>query len=140
MDIAYLRRRVLCVVACISLFGTLCIILIEFSSKEIDFDCEGSYKAGGEIISETIHIKYTQYSWWIRVFSNVDGELVAEAPNLMPKKYDVIFSDGNVLFYNYNSIKREHMLSGLYSKESKRIGLNLGEREFNGECIIAMDP
>lgn len=133
-------KRMQCLIVFFMASALLCSIPIMYPSKKIEFRSDGGFKIQGEIFPATIIIDYTEYSWWIRMWSDFDGELVVNAPNFSPQKYDVAFSDGNVLFYRRDASRGKKVHSGLHTNTSKSIYLHIGPYEFNGPCNITMGP
>ena len=108
----------------------LCLFVANFSSTKSKFECSGELTSEGVSKSSTIYIQLEKYRWWVGFWSDSDGILYLEIPNVTVKYFENLVELGPQIQIRDDQNKIE----GNFSSLSKVLALSTPSGFFDGAC------
>ena len=113
-------------------------IVANYSAIETKYKCEGELDYAGNIVSETIYVKYEQYRWWVGLWSDSYGNFWIEFSDKMPESFRHVTKTGTELhMFNYeylDSGKKLTPMEGSLSLLSNKISIFKNKWSYKGQC------
>lgn len=105
-------------------------VVLGFSSEVSRFECDGQITSKNDTQPATIYIKLEEYRWWVGLWSDSNGNLRLEIPNMVYQYYSHIDDLGELL-HIYPSPDE---FRGSFSKLSKILAIETSVGFFDGKC------
>lgn len=108
-------------------------LLINFSSVETKFKCDGKISDNGSEYNSIIFLKLEKYRWWVGLWSDSKGSAWIEIPNKTVEYFGYISGSGDVIQMGASPGE----FGGVFSNLSKTIGVSIKPYGvFDGSCEI----
>ena len=109
----------------------LFVFVANFSSVASNFECSGNISSDGAAQPTTVYLVLEEYRWWVGLWSDSDGNVKLEIPNMWFDYFGHIKEVGNQR--QIYKMKGE-ILAGNFSASSKTLALNTPFGFFDGKC------
>lgn len=113
----------------IAIVVVIAIFLAKYSETETTYKCVGEIDRDGGSTATTIYIRYTEFKWWVALWSKSGGSMIVESPNNIFTYYDNV-TRGDM----QNLIFAGGKQKGLFSPISKAITVSIQSEYFQGIC------
>jgi len=121
----------------IKYFGAFVVIAIllflsvaSFSSVESRYQCSREISSHDNYQPATIYMKLQEYRWWVSLWSDSDGSVWLEVPNITLEYFEHVVEVGDQLqIYDYQKTPK-----GYFSTLSKSLAVTTPVWSFDGTC------
>ena len=108
----------------------LFVFVANFSSVQSSFSCIGEFSREGSTESAEIYFRLEEYRWWVGLWSESDGNLLLEIPNVSVNYFSQLVEVGDqIQIFDY-----EGEIAGNFSTLSNVFALNTALGFFDGSC------
>jgi len=108
----------------------LFLFVANFSAVESRFQCSGAVSLNGASSASTVYLKLQRYRWWVGLWSDSDGNILLEIPNVAIQYFGEIIELGEqIQIYSF-----EKHLRGNFSLLSSVLALETSGGFFDGKC------
>jgi hypothetical protein len=131
-----LLKRGLKLLVPVAVVGFLILVfLINFSSVESRYECNGTVTNDGNSQPFTLFAKLSTFRWWVRLWSDSYGNLWIEVPSQTIEYFNHIRQVGDQLQLLDDDLKGAREMRGNFSTLSKYLSVQVpGVGFFDGSC------
>jgi len=105
-----------------------------YSSVKTSFECPGGLTNSNLTEPTTIFFRLEEYRWWVGLWSESDGNLWLEVPNISVEYYAQLVEVGDQIQIYYDGAP-----AGMFSTLSKSFSLDTHRGFFDGVCTQTAD-
>jgi hypothetical protein len=114
----------------------LFVVVFNFSAVESRFQCSGEISSDGNSQSATVYMKLAKYRWWVGLWSDSDGAVWVEIPNVTIDYFEHVEVVGDQL--HIYEMYPQQVPKGNFSNLSKALAINIPAAGFfEGGCRSA---
>lgn len=108
----------------------LYLIVVNFSATQTRYRCEGKFTQGDQSEPMTLFFKLDSYRWWVGLWSDSEGAVSIEVPNVWVEYFSRVRKVGDQLQIR----DMQDQLKGNFSTLSNAIAITIPTGIFEGDC------
>ena len=109
------------------------VVVANFSAIRTVLTCKGEITDAGQSRPSNLYASLNEYRWWVRLWSNSDGDLRVELSDGFRLYFETL-NDLGTLLHIYRGYPGKLEFKGSYSKLSKSLKLSTPYGFFDGTC------